>query len=779
MSADAIENVVGIKPADQAIPAPGSPEAAGMLPERAKARAVSKPASLVARAVGVAIHPLTLLALMTLLGGMFRFYQLSRPAAWVDEGMTYERIKGTLDHLFETLTNQGFPPLHYLLIWKIKQWHGGMSVGLLRLYPAICGTLMIPAMYFLTRQLLSKRHAVVVALFTACSSWLISYSRDAKMYMPLWLFVTLNAGCFLWWMRRRGFTIWLCWVAAGCAMVGLHALGFVPLLLQPIWLLASRKVHWVQGVWLVAGLAVIAAGPIGYYKSNNDWHGGGIDWVERRNSGYSGAEMTADTAASLLYKYSWIQENPEPKIPAIITRTCVWTLGISGLLLVLGAFPWKRSNVPIWMRVRDSLRRLPVRRVKQWLGARQPMNAPPVLTEELPEIWWRSALFISLWIVLPLYGFYVASILKTTTPSDWWASTVATLRGAPAMVRVDPDPTNVTLRHQVAFWLSSAYHFNTPAIAFGLVSAVLAGALLLHVWVRRALVVLVLGLPAVLAVYEMHSTSASVDLLGALDHWLERLTSFRMIWIIAPVAVALAFHYSGQNLATRARKLGGLFLAGGIVIGLMGALAALANGPYEQSVWMPRYTGVIWPAAAIGVVTLLLRLPTRPLRVLAINALLGMNLLQAWARVYVPTEPPLDRIAADVDNAGRRSDLLTFVGPPPVGQAGPGFGRIEGVIGAMYLNMLRPRADSPWVEVQTFRSEQRIPRIVGESNGIKRLVVWEASFQPKPETLLERLGPEWSQEKMEVYPVRVHWSWGKLYDYRRHEYVRRAARTGP
>ena len=110
----------------------------------------------------------------------------------------------------------------------------------------IAGVLMIPAMYFLARQLAGRRVANLAAPFTACSAYMLVYSRDAKMYAEFWLFGVLTIGCFVWWLERGGTTGWLAWVACGLAMVGLDTLGLMIVALLPIFLLTSRKIHWIQ-----------------------------------------------------------------------------------------------------------------------------------------------------------------------------------------------------------------------------------------------------------------------------------------------------------------------------------------------------------------------------------------------------------------------------------------------------------------------------------------------------------------------------------------------------
>jgi len=139
-------------------------------------------------------HWLILIAL-TALAGASRFYKLDHPPVWGDEASTFRRVSGSFGDMLETLERDPFTPLFYEAEWAMRQYHH-LTPFWLRFIPALAGALMVPAMYFLARQLASIRTSLVAALLTLCSAWMINYSRDAKMYMTFWLFVVLSAGCF-------------------------------------------------------------------------------------------------------------------------------------------------------------------------------------------------------------------------------------------------------------------------------------------------------------------------------------------------------------------------------------------------------------------------------------------------------------------------------------------------------------------------------------------------------------------------------------------------------
>ena len=144
------------------------------------------------RAAGswVSTHYLWLLAI-TILGAILRLAWLDHPALWGDEALTYGRVCGTFGQLLDKLEEAGFAPLHYELYWWIAQ-HARLTPVVMRLVPAIAGTLMVPSMYWLAVQLAGRRAALLTSLLTATSAYLLNYSRDAKMYSHFWLFCVLN-----------------------------------------------------------------------------------------------------------------------------------------------------------------------------------------------------------------------------------------------------------------------------------------------------------------------------------------------------------------------------------------------------------------------------------------------------------------------------------------------------------------------------------------------------------------------------------------------------------
>ena len=314
--------------------------------------------------------------LLTLVAGGMRFTALDKPSVWGDEAATWRRVCGSFDELRQELSVVGFMPAHYVATWWVKEglplWgrfeapsaetvanrlrsseqfrrrgfaprdaaaveadrtrpefipshrivRGGIPLTpfALRFIPALCGTLLVPAVYFLATQLVQRRTALLAAVLTCFSAYQLGYARDAKMYAAFWLFATIHVACLLWWLsayrvrqtqadamsarqRELGLGVagvlssqhvghiaraviadaelrdpstqrpasvvpsrletlfrWSCWILAGLAMVAFHAIGLAVVGLEVLILLITvpqRLGGWTRN-------AVAVAAPLGY-----------------------------------------------------------------------------------------------------------------------------------------------------------------------------------------------------------------------------------------------------------------------------------------------------------------------------------------------------------------------------------------------------------------------------------------------------------------------------------------------------------------------------------
>jgi len=696
-------------------------------------------------------HVLALL-LITLFGGILRFSYIDRPPLWGDEAMTYSRVAGTYRELLGQLVKDGFGPLHYSAYWALARVFN-MDAFVMRFIPALAGSLMVPAVYFLARQFVSVRTALLASLITACSAYMLVYARDAKMYAHFWLFCTLCMACFLWWMRSGTRLSWLCWVAAGCAMIGTHAPGFVILAIQPLFLLTHAKLKWWKALCFLIGLGVIVSGPVGYYayfnqfqeRTEENWGNSGITWVQGYNAGRTGLQSVLMTTSAFLYSWEWPKvRNYDQLRPWVLTlgQTATWlTLG----LLALGAMPWPRA----WRGTRGERDVQDPVETREVDSSRDAPNIDPL--DVSPEAWWRRLLWLGVWLVLPVYGFYAASVNNPASPLDWIEST--------------RDVVGNWLLLTLGVVLITVLTFVRAARAV-CASAVVGGALMLFVGALASV--------------------GPAKFFEATGTWVSWITQPMVLLGATPVVLALAWVWSGESTWQRSKKLLQLVVVTAVVVGLCFGIFVAMQGHEPKDVRMPRYIGTVWPALVIVVACLLRRLPGVALRWGAIALLLFGNLFNFSMRIWANSEPPFDRMAADVHASSSVTSNTRTYYPYSDGGAAPGEGDLRRHQGKYHLAIAFGRDLSPG----EFRSnkanewfrlnEQKDNALVSDvkaSPHLKRIIVWDRPDLKNPDArdrLLPRLRQSgWTPADEQLFVVRDHWDWREKSLARRRVYERR------
>jgi hypothetical protein len=716
---------------------------------------------------------LIVLSLITLGAAGVRFARLDHPPLLIDECFTFWRTCGSYNDLVDTLRNDGFVPLHYELLWWISRGlplsanmrlvRGGLFLTphVMRFVPAICGTLMIPAIYFVARQLFRRSTSLLAAGLVACSAYAMFFSRDAKMYMPTWLFGTLAVGCLMWWLRTRRSTAWLAWVAAGAAAGGFHVVTLLLLPLAPVMLLTQRRVHWRDALLMLAGVALIAAGPIGYYTAFNrwaersgglvpgvtsepapdaNWDASGLNWIP---SGESGAGAAFESLSTYLTAYEWDGETSSSQwfaTPSWMRRTVIAGVSLIVGSLLLGLLPW------------------PAR----WRATSAVANG------DTPAPAWRPALWLMCWVAIPAYGFfYCRSYDDPASPADW-------------------------LSMIVGWWGSSWPWLVASAIAMAALASYLRIArIVLGVIVAIAAVVVVLLFARDPSDIRFSSMAATITQAAAL--------------IVVP---ATLWVYAGETTRQRLRTTLPLLMAAAIVLGLCAGAHAvwssvraisLAKHPELQwrTIWHTRYIGIVWPAIWIAAAALVMRLPTLPVRILVVALIVSANLANGIARFTAQTQVPYDRVFADVWSARPGTSVRTFFNlserlfggdglpmsvywRPMVAynaclaarmETSPADFRTGKVWPFEYGPMLNRFQDA--VVYRPATTPNAVATEIAKSPEVRTIIVWDITgFAQDSEQYLSRLGPQWHLVSDQSITAWWYWTWQHRFSFRRQQFER-------
>jgi uncharacterized membrane protein len=156
---------------------------------------------------------------------------------WLDEAISIHQAQLSFHDLFENLQyGDRHPPLHHVVLWlTVKAFGDGETA--VRLPSILAGTLAIPALYLLGRELYDRRTGLVAAAFGAASPLLIWYSQEARMYAFVELFGLLALWTQLRVIRNPSMGNWAAYILATAALLWSHYFGLL--------LIGVQQVIWI------------------------------------------------------------------------------------------------------------------------------------------------------------------------------------------------------------------------------------------------------------------------------------------------------------------------------------------------------------------------------------------------------------------------------------------------------------------------------------------------------------------------------------------------------
>src|SRR5438309_457931 len=153
---------------------------------------------------------------------------------WLDEAISIHQARLPLHDMFSALYNgDRQPPLYDIALWLcIKAF--GHSEFAVRLPTLIAGTLLIPALNALGRELYDRRTGLVAAAFAAICPLLIWYSQEVRVYMFVALFGVLALLTQLRAIRHGTFANWAAYILATAAVLWSHYFGVLLIAVQQL-----------------------------------------------------------------------------------------------------------------------------------------------------------------------------------------------------------------------------------------------------------------------------------------------------------------------------------------------------------------------------------------------------------------------------------------------------------------------------------------------------------------------------------------------------------------
>jgi Dolichyl-phosphate-mannose-protein mannosyltransferase len=146
---------------------------------------------------------------------------------WLDEAISVYQAHLGLGEMFENIFyGDRHPPLHHIALWLTIRVIGDGELAV-RLPSLIAGTLVIPALYGLGRELYDRRTGLIAAAFGAASPLLIWYAQEARMYAFVALFGLLALLTQVRVIRNPSMKSWALYILATAALLWSHYFGLL------------------------------------------------------------------------------------------------------------------------------------------------------------------------------------------------------------------------------------------------------------------------------------------------------------------------------------------------------------------------------------------------------------------------------------------------------------------------------------------------------------------------------------------------------------------------
>ncbi len=216
-----------------------------------------------------------IVAALTVLAAVLRFYGLGHQGFWFDEGNTALLVHFSPGKMFGLIPqSESTPPLYYSIAWIWVRIFGYGEAGL-RSLSALAGVATVPVAYGAGRKLISERAGLIAAALTACNPYLIWYSQEARSYSLLVLLTSLALLAFAYARADPTPRVLTAWVLASAAALATHYYAVLAIAPQAVWLLAvhprRRRAQVAVGAVCLCGLALIPLALSQNSTGNSGW----------------------------------------------------------------------------------------------------------------------------------------------------------------------------------------------------------------------------------------------------------------------------------------------------------------------------------------------------------------------------------------------------------------------------------------------------------------------------------------------------------------------------
>lgn len=188
-----------------------------------------------------------LLCLILIVGAFLRFYGLTRQSLWLDEANGIRIAEKGFSEIINELKSDVSPPFHYFLLhlWMKVFGKGELSV---RMFVAIFGFLLIPAIYYVGSSLFNRKVGLISAFIASIGEFHVRYSQEVRMYSMLALLGLFSVYFLYRAMVTDKSLSWILYIISTILTIYTHNYGlFIAtsgVVFAVIYLFIQKRIHW-------------------------------------------------------------------------------------------------------------------------------------------------------------------------------------------------------------------------------------------------------------------------------------------------------------------------------------------------------------------------------------------------------------------------------------------------------------------------------------------------------------------------------------------------------
>ncbi|MGQ0519524.1 MAG: glycosyltransferase family 39 protein [Actinomycetota bacterium] len=146
---------------------------------------------------------------------------------WIDEATSARAVDRSLSTMLEAVRGSDpHPPLHLVLTWLAHQAFGEGTLAV-RMPSVVAGTLLVPLLYLVGKELYDRRVGIVAAALAAFAPALVWFSTEARPPVLAAFLAALSLLAMVRALRRGRASDWVLFGLAGAALIWSHQLAWV------------------------------------------------------------------------------------------------------------------------------------------------------------------------------------------------------------------------------------------------------------------------------------------------------------------------------------------------------------------------------------------------------------------------------------------------------------------------------------------------------------------------------------------------------------------------